>query len=55
MKEMRLAGIDSLEGANHTFEMRFPEWEQRFTVAPRNARNAASTKLGREEHLDKKS
>src|SRR5713226_8341696 len=52
VKEMRLAGIDSLEGANHFLEMRFlPEWEQRFTVAPRNARNA-HRRLGREQHLE---
>jgi hypothetical protein len=52
VKEMRLAGIDSLEGANHFLEMRFlPEWEQRFTVAPRNARNA-HRRLGQEQHLE---
>src|SRR6201987_1060347 len=52
VKEMRLAGIDSIEGANHFLQMRFlPEWEQRFTVAPRNARNA-HRRLGREQHLE---
>src|SRR5712671_3259604 len=52
VKEMRLAGIDSLEGANHFLEMRFlPEWEQRFTVAPRKARNA-HRRLDREQHLE---
>src|SRR5712691_4002310 len=42
VKEMRLSGIDSIQGANHYFlEMRFlPEWEQRFTVVPRQSRNA---------------
>jgi len=41
VKEMRLAGIASLEAANHFLQTRFlPEWEQRFTVAPRNPRNA---------------
>jgi len=41
VKEMRLAGIDTLEAANHFLETRFfPEWEQRFTVAPRHPRNA---------------
>ena len=31
VKEMRLAGIDSLAGANHFFETCFlPEWEERF-------------------------
>src|ERR1700678_3508405 len=40
VKEMRLAGIDSIEGANHFLETRFlPEWEQRFTVLPRLSRN----------------
>ena len=41
VKEMRLAGIDSIAAANHFLEMRFlPEWEERFTVAPRRPRNA---------------
>ena len=49
---MRLAGIDSIHGANHFLEMRFlPEWEQRFTVAARNPRNA-HRRLGREQHLE---
>ena len=52
VKEMRLAGIDSIQGANHFLEMRFiPEWEQRFTVIPRNPRNA-HRRLGREQHLE---
>jgi len=52
VKEMRLAGIDSIEGANHFLEMRFlPEWEQRFTVAPRNPRDT-HRRLGREHHLE---
>ena len=52
MKEMRLAGIDSILGANHFLETRFlPEWEQRFTVTPRNARNA-HRRLGQEQHLE---
>jgi hypothetical protein len=52
VKEMRLAGIDSLQAANHYLETRFlPEWEQRFAVAPRNARNA-HRRLGREQHLE---
>ncbi len=38
---MRLAGIDSIAGANHFLELRFlREWEQRFTVEPRNPRYA---------------
>src|SRR6202140_3032053 len=41
VKEMRLAGIDSMAAANHFLETRFiPQWEQRFSVAPRNPRNA---------------
>jgi hypothetical protein len=52
VKEMRLAGIDSIETANHFLEMRFfPEWEQRFTVAPRNARNA-HRRLGHDQRLE---
>ena len=52
VKEMRLAGIDSILGANHFLETRFiPEWEQRFTVTPRNTRNA-HRRLGREQHLE---
>jgi hypothetical protein len=52
VKEMRLAGIDSIAGANHFLEMRFlPEWEQRFSVTPRNARNA-HRRLGQEQRLE---
>lgn len=52
VKEMRLAGIATIEAANHFLEVRFlPEWEQRFTVAPRNARNA-HRRLGREHRLE---
>jgi hypothetical protein len=52
VKEMRLAGIDSMEAANHFLETRFlPEWEQRFTVAPRNPGNA-HRRLGREHRLE---
>src|SRR6267143_2873241 len=52
VKEMRLAGIDSIQGANHFLEMRFlPEWEQRFSVAPRNPRNA-HRRLYREQRLE---
>ena len=52
MKEMRLVGIASLEAANHFLQTRFlPEWEQRFTVVPRNPRNAHRP-LGREQHLE---
>jgi transposase len=52
VKEMRLAGIDSIQGANHFLELRFlPEWEQRFTVQPRNPRNA-HRRLDREHRLE---
>ena len=52
VKEMRLAGIDGIEAANHFLETRFlPEWEKRFTVAPRNPRNA-HRRLGREHRLE---
>jgi hypothetical protein len=41
VKEMPLAGIDHLAAANHFLETRFlPQWEERFTVAPRHPRNA---------------
>jgi transposase len=41
VKEMRLAGIDSIATANHFLETHFlAKWEQRFTVAARNPRNA---------------
>ncbi len=52
VKELRLAGIDSIEAANHFLETRFlPEWEARFTVAARNPRNA-HRRLGREHRLE---
>ena len=52
VKEMRLAGIDTIEGANHFLEMHFiPQWEARFTVAPRNPRNA-HRRLGRDHRLE---
>jgi hypothetical protein len=52
VKEMRLAGIDSIPGANHFLETHFlPKWEQRFTVAARNSRNV-HRRLGREQHLE---
>ncbi len=44
VKEMRLAGIDSIQGANHFLQTRFlPEWEQRFTVTPRESTQCSST------------
>src|SRR6266581_5257865 len=52
VKEMRLAGIDTMEAANHFLETRFlPEWEERFTVVPRHPRNA-HRRLGREHRLE---
>lgn len=52
VKEMRLAGIDSIAAANHFLEARFlPEWEQRFTVQPRNPRNA-HRRLDHEHRLE---
>src|SRR6266850_1351832 len=52
VKEMRLSGIDSLPGANHFLQMRFlPEWGQRFTVVPRQSRNAHRP-LGSEHRLE---
>ena len=52
VKEMRLAGIDSIAAANHFLETRFfPEWEERFTVAPRIPGNA-HRRLGREHRLE---
>lgn len=52
VKEMRLAGIDSLEAANHFLETRFLlEWEKRFTVAPRTPHNA-HRRMGREHRLE---
>ncbi len=52
VKEMRLAGIDSIAAANHFLEMRFlPAWEERFTVAPRRPRNA-HRRLDPEQRLE---
>ncbi len=52
MKEMRLAGIDSIQEADHFLEMRsLPEWEQRFTVVPRLSRNAHQP-MGRQQRLE---
>jgi hypothetical protein len=52
VKEMRLAGIDTLEAANRFLELHFiPEWEQRFSVAPRQPRNAHRP-LGPEHRLE---
>jgi len=51
VKEMRLAGIATIEAANRFLEIRFlPEWERRFTVLPRHPRDA-HRRLGREHRL----
>jgi transposase len=52
VKELRLAGIASIEAANRFLELRFlPAWEQQFTVASRHPRNA-HRRLGPEHHLE---
>jgi len=52
VKEMRLAGIDSIAAANHFLEAHFlAQWEQRFTVAARNPRNA-HRRLDGEQRLE---
>jgi len=52
VKEMRLAGIDSIEAANRFLELHFiPEWEQRFTVVPRHPRHA-HRRLGPDHRLE---
>lgn len=52
VKEMRLAGIDSIAAANHFLESHFlPAWEQRFAVQPRHPRNA-HRRLDREHRLE---
>jgi hypothetical protein len=51
VKEMRLAGIATLEAANRFLERHFlPQWEKRFTVAARHPGNAHRP-LGREHRL----
>lgn len=52
IKEMRVAGIDSLEAANRFLQITFlPEWNQRFTVAPRQTSDA-HRRLEREHRLE---
>ena len=51
VKQMRLAEVSTLEQANRFLEITFlPEWQQRFTVAPRTSRDAHRC-LGREHRL----
>jgi len=41
VKEMRLAGVDRVEGANRFLEIRFvPAWEEQFAVRPRQSYDA---------------
>ena len=52
VKEMRVAEVCTLEQANRFLEITFlPQWEQRFTVEPRQRRNAHRP-LGREHRLE---
>ncbi len=52
VKEMRLAGIDTLAQANWFLETQFlPQWEERFTVAARLVRDAHPPR-GREHRLE---
>ncbi len=52
VKEMRLAGIDTLEGANRFLEITFwPFWEKRFTVRAAQGRDA-HRRLEREHRLE---
>lgn len=52
VKEMRLAGVGTLEQANRFLQEQFvPAWEQRFTVEPRHSR-AAHRPLQREHRLE---
>lgn len=51
VKELRLAGVNSIEQANRFLEEEFiPFWQGRFTVAPRQSHNAHRP-LGREHRL----
>ena len=44
VKEMRLAGVRTIEQANRFLQEQFvPVWEQRFAVAPRQSRDAPSS------------
>jgi len=52
VKEMRLAGVSTIEQANRFVQEVFvPSWEQRFTVAPRQSRDA-HRRLRREHRLE---
>src|SRR3989338_591432 len=52
VKELRLAGVNTIEQANRFLQEVFiPSWEQRFTVAPRQSRDA-HRRLRREHRLE---
>ena len=52
VKEMRLAGVHTIEQANRFFQQEFvPFWEQRFAVVPRSPRDAHRA-LGREHRRE---
>jgi hypothetical protein len=52
VKEMRLAGVDTIADANWFLQTHFlPQWEERFTVAPRRPHDAHRP-LGREHRLE---
>jgi hypothetical protein len=52
IKEMRVAGVDTIEAANRFLEITFlPQWAARFAVAPRQPHDAHRP-LGREHRLE---
>jgi hypothetical protein len=52
VKEMRLAGVDTIQGANRFLGMRFvPHWEEHFAVRPRQPVDA-HRRLEREHRLE---
>jgi hypothetical protein len=52
VKELRLAGVNTIEQANRFLQEQFvPAWEQRFTVAPRQSQDA-HRRLRREHRLE---
>jgi hypothetical protein len=52
VKEMRLAGVDTIEGSNRFLEIRFvPFWEEHFAVRPRRPEDA-HRRLERDQRLE---
>jgi transposase len=52
VKELRLAGVETIEAANRFLEIHFiADWERRFTVIPRHVQDAHRS-LGREHRLE---